>query len=171
MENLDSYFKKSLKRFKACILALGNMLTPLNEEVVIKIRANEIIELLRRVYFFDFKKLIQNCRINSEARCLSSIMGDLINHTITFTNKFFDVAETNLLTYSNNLSYTLAHFSNFINENFLFKSISSYFDCLTHWMVTNGASSGFYKYSSGIIDILLDNIKPNQKNILSVDFC
>lgn len=57
-ENLDYYFNKSVKRFKACLLALGYMFEPLNEQVIIKIRLNEIIQFLKRIYFFDLKKLV-----------------------------------------------------------------------------------------------------------------
>ena len=56
-DNMQVYFDKLEKRYRACCLALGYMFEPLNESVVIKIRANEIIDFLKRMYFFDAKKL------------------------------------------------------------------------------------------------------------------
>ena len=58
-ENIEHYFNKSVKRFKACLFALGYMFEPLTEQVIIKVKLNEIIQFLKRVYFFDFKKLVK----------------------------------------------------------------------------------------------------------------
>lgn len=57
-ENLEFYLNKSLKRFKACLLALTYLFEPLNEQVIVKVKLNEILNFLKRVYFFDFKKLV-----------------------------------------------------------------------------------------------------------------
>lgn len=57
-ENLEFYYKKSLKRFQACCLCLSNLLEPLGEHVIIKIRPLEIIYFIKRVFLFDFKKLV-----------------------------------------------------------------------------------------------------------------
>ena len=59
VENLDVYFKKTMRRFDACCSALTNLLEPLNERVVIKVRPNEVIALLKRVFTFDYKKLVR----------------------------------------------------------------------------------------------------------------
>ena len=58
IENVEFYVNKSLKRFKACLLALTYLLEPLSEQVVVKVKINEILNFLKRVYFFDFKKLV-----------------------------------------------------------------------------------------------------------------
>ncbi len=57
-DDLDAYFQKLLKRFRACCLAMGYMFEPLDQAVIIKIRSVEIIEFLKRLYTFDFKKLV-----------------------------------------------------------------------------------------------------------------
>ena len=65
-DNMQVYFGKLEKRYRACCLALGYMFEPLNESVVIKIRANEIIDFLKRMYFFDVKKLASHFIFLSE---------------------------------------------------------------------------------------------------------
>ena len=57
-DDLEMYFQKLLKRFRACCLAMGCMFEPLDQLVIIKIRSVEIIEFLKRIYMFDFKKLV-----------------------------------------------------------------------------------------------------------------
>lgn len=57
-DNLKFYFQKSLNRFKACCLSLGYLFEPLGDRVVIKVRSLEIIDFLKRIFLFDFKKLV-----------------------------------------------------------------------------------------------------------------
>ena len=60
VDNLDIFYKKCLKRFVACCSSLSYMLEPLNEETVLKIKCIEIIKFLKRVFLFDFKRLVKN---------------------------------------------------------------------------------------------------------------
>ena len=169
VESLESYYKKSLDRYKACLLALGNLFTPLEvEQVVLRVKSAEIIEFLKRLFMFDFKKLIKNSRMNSEARCLIKIMSDMLNTTMKFAQIFFNTLETNLLSHGNTISCMLANFGYFISEEFLFDSISNYYECLSCWIETCGPSCGLYKYSTAILNTLLECIKPFRTNIISV---
>jgi len=169
IENLEAYYKKSLQRYTACLLALSNMFTPLEEEkVVIKVKSSEIIEFLKRLYMFDFKKLIKNSRMNAESRLLSKIMSEILNITMEFSKNFFNTLETNLLPYGENISFMLANFGYNITENFLSGSIAVYYDCLKCWMTSNGPSCGFFKYSSSFINTLLECVKPFKNNLVSV---
>ncbi len=61
-DDLDAYFQKLLKRFRACCLAMGYMFEPMEQAVIIKIRSVEIIEFLKRLYTFDFKKLVSEAQ-------------------------------------------------------------------------------------------------------------
>lgn len=57
-ENLEFYYKKSLKRFKACCSSLGYLFEPLSDKVVVKVRTIEFVNFLKRLFLFDFKKLV-----------------------------------------------------------------------------------------------------------------
>ena len=57
-DNLDLYYKKSLQRLRSCFLCLGELLEPLDEPVAFKVRSAEIVQLLKRVFTFDLKKLV-----------------------------------------------------------------------------------------------------------------
>ena len=169
IDNLEVYYKKSLKRYKACLLALRKLFTPLEQEqVIIKVQSGEIIDFLKRLYMFDFKKLIKNILINSESKLLSKIMGEILNSTMEFSKSFFNTVETNLLPYAEAISLMLANYGYFISEIFLYNSISIYYDCLTSWMTSCGPSCGFFKYSSSFINTLLEFIKPFRNNLVSV---
>lgn len=167
-ENLEMYYQKLCKRFRACCLSLSYMFEPLNESVIVKIRSAEIIDFLKRLYFFEFKKLNMS-RGNLETKYLMEIISDIYNETLKFTIKFFQILNTNLLTNSNQISHMLVHFGSNLKENILFNSIPLYYNCLREWIQNVGSNSGLNKYSSGVIDVLLANIKPFQKNTLRLE--
>jgi hypothetical protein len=58
VDNLEAYYKRALKRFKACCSSLSHLYEPLREEALVKIRALEIIKFLKRLFLFDFKRLV-----------------------------------------------------------------------------------------------------------------
>jgi hypothetical protein len=167
-EDLETYYQKLLKRFRACTLTLGYMFEPLTDTVVIKIRSGEIVDFLKRLYFFDLKKLTANS-IDMESKYLTAIVADLYTHTLTFSSKLFQILKTNLLTKANQISHMLAHFSSNLREPFLFNTIAAYYTCLREWVFNVGPNSGFNKYSTGVIEAILANIKPIKKNILTID--
>lgn len=167
-DDLETYYQKLEKRFRACCLSLGYMFEPMNEEVVIKIRSGEIIEFQKRLFFFDLKKLTSSLA-NMESKYLIEIMAELYNHMFRFSIKFFQILQTNLLTKGNKISHMLANFAPNLKEKFLFSSISSYYECLSEWIYNVGPNSGFNKYSSAIIENLLINIKPIKKNVLTIE--
>ena len=169
IDNLEIYYRKSLRRFKACLLALGNMFTPLeHEQVVFRVKSGEIVEFLKRLFMFDFKKLFKNTHISAEARFLSSIISEMLNSTMNFSRKFFDATETSLLPYGDIISCMLANFGYHIKETFLFGSITSYYDCIKCWIESCGPSCGLYKFSSSFLINLLEDIKPLRNNLVSV---
>ncbi len=59
---------------------------------------------------------INNSRMNMESKYLSDVIGDLFNESIIFAQKYFQVLNTNLLIYSNEISQLLGGFVNNINE-------------------------------------------------------
>lgn len=168
-DDLEVYYQKLLRRFRACTLTLGYMFEPLADSVVIKVRSGEIVDFLKRLYFFDLKKLSSTSNIDMESKFLKAIIGDLYKHTLTFSIKFFQILKTNLLTKANQISHMLAHFGANLKEPVLFTTIATYYDCLKEWLHNVGPNSGFNKYSSGVIDGILMNIKPIKKNILTID--
>jgi hypothetical protein len=54
--------------------------------------------------------------MNMESKYLSDVIGDLFNESIIFAQKYFQVLNTNLLIYSNEISQLLGGFVNNINE-------------------------------------------------------
>ena len=59
-KNLDCYFKRLAKRFRACCLSMIHLFSPLNDEVKIDVRPVELIRFLKRIFSIDFKKLVTN---------------------------------------------------------------------------------------------------------------
>ena len=57
-DNLEAYYKRALNRFKACCASLTRLFTPLRDETIVSIRALEIIRFLKRLFLFDFKRLV-----------------------------------------------------------------------------------------------------------------
>jgi hypothetical protein len=105
-----------------------------------------------------------------ESRYLHDILGEMLTAAMDFAVKFFQIANTNLLVQSNTISHMLAHFGHNLSESNELNSqtTAAYFDCLTQWILTTGANSNFYKYSTSILDNLLNRVKPFQKFALSV---
>ena len=58
-ENLEVFYEKYARRFRACCLTLGYLCEPWNEPVVINMRPVEIITFLKRMFFFDLKKKVK----------------------------------------------------------------------------------------------------------------
>ncbi len=106
-----------------------------------------------------------------ESRYLYDIMSEMLTATIDFAIKFFQISSTNLIVQSNTISHMLAHFGHNLAESsneLNYNTTAAYFDCVTEWIVATGANSNFYKYSTSILDNLLNRIKPFQKFALSV---
>ena len=57
--NLDAYYQKLNKRFNSCCKCLANLLLN-SDEIVVKIRLNQLIKFIRRLFYFDLKKLVCN---------------------------------------------------------------------------------------------------------------
>jgi hypothetical protein len=58
-----------------------------------------------------------------ESKYLSDIMSDLLNEAIIFAQRYFQVLNTNLLIYSNEISQLLSGFVNNISEKMYFIAI------------------------------------------------
>ena len=116
-ENIEFYFKKSLQRYKACLSCLTNLLEPLTEKTCINIRPKEVIEFLKRIFLFDFKKLKTNCRINLESNYLNDIMNGILISTFEFGSKFFSVLNTNLIPHTPLINNLLLNIGHSINDN------------------------------------------------------
>lgn len=116
-ENMEFYFKKSLQRYKACLSCLTNLLEPLSERTCINVRLNEVIEFLKRIFLFDFKKLKNNCRINSESNYLNDIMNGILISTFEFCSKFFSVLNTNLIPHTPVINNILINIGRSIDDN------------------------------------------------------
>lgn len=96
-------------------------------------------------------------------------MSDLLNSALEFGDKFLRISGTNLLTHSNTISHMLAHLGQNLYEFKYMESVPVFYDCLTGWIVSTGANSNFYQYSTLIVESLLERIKPFTKNSLLVD--
>lgn len=111
-DNLEFYFKKSLRRFKACLSCLTQLLEPLADRTCINVRPNEVIEFLKRIFLFDFKKLESNCRINYESIYLNDALNEMLISTFEFCAKFFTNVNTNLIPQTmaiNNILLNIGH--------------------------------------------------------------
>ena len=116
VDNLGVYYKRAAKRFKACCASLSCLLEPLKEPTLVKLRMLEVIKFLKRLFLFDFKRLVNDSRQNVETRYLQQILSEMFNDAMQFAVKFFKIASTNLLIQSNTISHMLAHFGHNLNE-------------------------------------------------------
>jgi hypothetical protein len=57
-DNLEAYFKKCVQRFKACCTCLKYMFEPTYEHIQVKVKSYDVIQFLKRIFSFDFKKLV-----------------------------------------------------------------------------------------------------------------
>jgi hypothetical protein len=177
LNNLDDFMKQSVRRYRSCLLSLGHLfgysssgLFNNEERFIINIRVNEILQFLKRIFLLDVKKLITDSRLNAIAKSLCQYLSEIFNLTMDFTNKFFNTLTTNLLTNSNSINFMLTNFVQYLNEPLLSGSYECYFNCISEWISKcGGASTGFYKYSSILLDHLIKTIKPIEGTTLLIN--
>ncbi|RNA08065.1 proline- glutamic acid- and leucine-rich 1 isoform X1 [Brachionus plicatilis] len=166
-----SKFTKDLDNleFKACLSCLTHLLKPLSERTCINVRPSEVIEFLKRIFLFDFKKLQNNCRINLESNYLDNIMSEMLICAFEFCTEFFSVLNTNLIPQTLIINNILLNIGHSIAENNTSSVLTSYYACLNSWMVSLGTNSAFYKNSFALIENLLKKIRPFEKNAISIE--
>lgn len=59
VENLEFFYEKSARRFRAATQCLSYLFRPLNECVPLKIRPREVVDFLKRIASFDYKNLVR----------------------------------------------------------------------------------------------------------------
>ena len=57
--NTDAYFLKLGKRFKSCCRCLSNLFVYCDSQLA-KIRINELNDFLKRIFYFDYKSMVNN---------------------------------------------------------------------------------------------------------------
>lgn len=57
-DNLEEYFQKCMRRFKACCTCLKYMFEPTYEQIQVKIKSHEVVQFVKRIFSFDIKKIV-----------------------------------------------------------------------------------------------------------------